>query len=116
MPYVLATRNDDLLTCPDGHREQAKVLATLAGVDADGRIDPTAWERRSLGYGAHGERVYDWTAVALDPAGLPDGLGPLAAGAPAGRTHRRPDRGGQDRAGAGLLPLRRTRARRRCAS
>ena len=75
MPYVLATRNDDLLTCPDGHREQAKVLATLAGVDADGRIDPAAWERRSLGYGAHGERVYDWTAVALDPAGLPDGWG-----------------------------------------
>jgi hypothetical protein len=48
------------------------VLATLAGVDAAGRIDPAAWERRSLGYGAHGERVYDWTAVALDLAGLPD--------------------------------------------
>jgi len=75
VPYVLATRNDDLLTCPDGHREQAKVLATLAGVDGEGRIDPAAWERRSLGYGAHGMRVYDWTAVALDPAGLPDGWG-----------------------------------------
>jgi SRSO17 transposase len=75
VPYVLATRNDDLLTCPDGHREQAKVLATLAGIDAHGRIDPTAWERRSLGYGAHGERIYDWTAIALDPAGLPDGWG-----------------------------------------
>lgn len=75
VPYVLATRNDDLLTCPDGHREQAKVLATLAGIDGDGRIDPTAWERRSLGYGAHGERIYDWTAVALDPTGLPDGWG-----------------------------------------
>src|SRR5690349_18846938 len=75
VPYVLATRNDDLLTCPDGHREQAKVLATLAGVDADGRIDPTSWERRSPGYGAHGERIYDWTAIALDPAGLPDGWG-----------------------------------------
>jgi SRSO17 transposase len=75
LPYVLATRNDDLLTCPDGHREQAKVLATLAGVDSAGRLDPAAWERRSLGYGAHGERVYDWTAIALDPAGLPDGWG-----------------------------------------
>jgi SRSO17 transposase len=75
VPYVLATRNDDLLVCPDGHREQAKVLATLAGIDGDGRIDPAAWERRSLGYGAHGERVYDWTAVALDPTGLPDGWG-----------------------------------------
>jgi SRSO17 transposase len=75
LPYVLATRNDDLLTCPDGHREQAKVLATLAGVDPDGRVDPAAWERRSLGYGAHGERIYDWTAIALHPAGLPDGWG-----------------------------------------
>jgi len=73
VPYVLATRNDDLLTCPDGHREQAKVLATLAGIDAHGKVDPTAWERRSLGYGAHGERVYDWTAIALDPTGLPQG-------------------------------------------
>ncbi len=80
------------------------MLATLAGVTADGRIDPTAWERRSLGYGAHGERVYDWTAVALDPTGLPErGLGPLAAGPPADH----PDRG-QDHGGAGLLSLRRT--------
>ena len=70
---MLATRNDDLLICSDGHREQAKVLATLAGVDADGKLDPAAWERRSLGYGAHGERVYDWTAIALDTTGLPDG-------------------------------------------
>ena len=75
VPYVLATRNDDLLTCPDRHRVPAKVLATLAGVTADGRIDPTAWERRSLGYGAHGERIYDWTAIALDPTGLPEGWG-----------------------------------------
>lgn len=75
VPYVLATRNDDLLTCPDGHREQAKVLATLAGVDAHGKVDPAAWERRSLGYGAHGERIYDWTAIALDPTGLPTGWG-----------------------------------------
>ena len=105
VPYVLATRNDDLLTCPDGHREQAKVLATLAGIDSDGRIDPAAWERRSLGYGAHGERVYDWTAVALDPAGLPDGWGHwLLVRQPDPRPTR-----GQDRAGAGLLPLRRTR-------
>jgi SRSO17 transposase len=75
VPYVLATRNDDLLTCPDGHRETAKVLTTLAGIDNNGKVDPAVWERRSLGYGAHGERVYDWTAIALDPAGLPDGWG-----------------------------------------
>lgn len=72
VPFVLATRNDDVLTSPDGHRRQAKVLATIAGArDAEG----DGWERRSIGAGAHGERVYDWTAVALDPAGLPDGWG-----------------------------------------
>jgi hypothetical protein len=57
---------------PDGHREQAKVLATLAGsMPAAGSTlrhgSGAAW-----GYGAHGERVYDWIALALDPAGLPD--------------------------------------------
>jgi SRSO17 transposase len=68
VPFVLATRNDDVLISPDGHRRQAKVLATLAGTGDGG-----GWERRSIGPGAHGERVYDWTAVALDPAGLPEG-------------------------------------------
>jgi SRSO17 transposase len=74
VPFVLATRNDDVLTSPDGHRRQAKVLATLAGArDPDTGRD--GWERRSIGAGAHGERIYDWTAVTLDPAGLPDGWG-----------------------------------------
>jgi len=27
MPYVVATRNDDVLTSPDGHRRQAKTLS-----------------------------------------------------------------------------------------
>ena len=69
VPFVLATRNDDVLTSPDGHRRQAKVLATIAGTAAGG------WERRSIGPGAHGMRDYDWTAVALDTAGLPPGWG-----------------------------------------
>ena len=68
VPFVLATRNDDMLTSPDGHRRQAKVMATLAGTAETG-----GWERRSIGPGAHGERIYDWTAVVLDPTGLPDG-------------------------------------------
>jgi SRSO17 transposase len=68
VPFVLATRNDDVLSSPDGHRRQAKVLATLAGHGEGG-----GWERRSIGPGAHGERVYDWNTVALDPTGLPDG-------------------------------------------
>ncbi len=70
VPFVLATRNDDVLSSPDGHRRQAKVLATLAGTGENG-----GWERRSIGPGAHGERIYDWTAVVLDPAGLPEGWG-----------------------------------------
>jgi SRSO17 transposase len=31
VPFVLATRSDDTLTCPDGRRHQAKRLLTLAG-------------------------------------------------------------------------------------
>jgi SRSO17 transposase len=69
-PYVLATRNDDVLTSPDGHRRQVKVLATIAGIGEHG-----GWERRSIGPGAHGDRVYDWKVIALDSAGLPPGWG-----------------------------------------
>ena len=71
VPFVLATRNDDMLTSPDGHRRQAKTLAVLAGY-SDGAA---GWERRAVGPGAHGLREYDWVAVALDPTGLPPGWG-----------------------------------------
>jgi SRSO17 transposase len=67
VPFVLATRSDDLLTCPDGRRHEAKALAGLAA--------PHSWERRSAGDGAHGERLYDWTVLTLDTTGLPDGWG-----------------------------------------
>ena len=68
VPYVLATRSDDVLGSPDGHRRQAKVLATLAGHGEGG-----GWERRAIGPGARGERIYDWTTVTLDTTGLPEG-------------------------------------------
>ena len=71
VPYVLATRNDDMLSSPDGHRRQAKTLAVLAGYAQGG----AGWERRAIGPGAHGLREYDWAVVALDPAGLPAGWG-----------------------------------------
>ncbi|GAY08095.1 IS701 family transposase [Pseudonocardia sp. N23] len=78
IPFVLATRNDDVLTSPDGNRRPAKVLATIAGARqliTDPDTEGCEWERRSIGPGAHGMRVYDWTAVALDAEGLPAGWG-----------------------------------------
>jgi SRSO17 transposase len=45
IPFVLGTRNDDLLTSPDGHRRPAKALATIAGVDENGQAG-VGWERR----------------------------------------------------------------------
>ena len=108
VPYVLATRNDDLLTCPDGHRRQAKVLATLAGVDSDGGRRVGA---ARIGPGAHGERVYDWTAVALDPAGLPDGWGHWLLV----RRQTEPGRG-QDRTGSWPSTAAPDPPRPRCAS
>ena len=44
------TRNDDVLTSPDGRRRKAKVQATIAGRGG-------GWERRSIGPGAHSERI-----------------------------------------------------------
>jgi SRSO17 transposase len=66
VPFVLATRSDDSLTCPDGRRHQAKHLAALVG--------DSGWERRSAGLGAHGERLYDWTVLALHATVKADGL------------------------------------------
>jgi SRSO17 transposase len=66
VPFVLATRSDDTLSCLDGRRHQAKNLIALAG---DG-----VWERRSAGPGAHGERLYDWAVIALDPTAKNDAL------------------------------------------
>ena len=71
---MLATRNDDLLTSPDGHRRQAKVLATIAGVGEDG--PPVAG-----GSGARSARVRTASGTTTGPpspstpAGLPDGWG-----------------------------------------
>jgi SRSO17 transposase len=68
VPFVLATRSDDTLTCPDGRRHQAKHLVTLVG--------DRAWERRSAGPGAHGERLYDWTVLTLHATARPTGSPP----------------------------------------
>ena len=68
VPFVLATRSDDLLPGPEGHRQQARALAAA--------VPDRAWERRSAGDGAHGERLYDWALVELaTTAGMPAGWG-----------------------------------------
>jgi SRSO17 transposase len=66
VPFVLATRSDDMLVCPDGHRVEARVLAGQAGTGV--------WERRSAGAGAHGDRIYDWAVIDLHPTQAGDRL------------------------------------------
>ncbi len=68
VPFVLVTRSNDTLTCPDGRRHRAENLLALAG--------DRAWERRSAGPGAHGDRLHDWTVLALHPTANTDGLPP----------------------------------------
>lgn len=63
LPYVMATRCDDLLAAPGGLRRQARTLA--------GQVDPHCWERRLAGDGAHGQCLYDWAWVALFTPDVP---------------------------------------------
>jgi SRSO17 transposase len=65
VPFVLATRSDDTVPGPGGHRRLARSWAT--------EIPTGAWERRSAGDGAQGPRLYDWATLELDSAGLPAG-------------------------------------------
>ena len=50
-------------------RPDLKILATPAGA-RDPDTGESGCEQRSISAGAHGERIYDWTAVALATAGL----------------------------------------------
>ena len=92
VPSVLATRNDDLLTSPDGHRRQAKTLAVLAGY-SDGAA---GWERRAIGPGAHGLRELRLDRRRARPGRAARRVGALAVGAPPDRA--RPT--GQNRTGS----------------
>ncbi len=65
VPFVLATRNDDVLISPDGHRRQAKVLATIAGTGDGG-----GWERRSIGLGRTANGSMTGPPWHSTPAGL----------------------------------------------
>ena len=57
LPYVLATRNNDTVATVDWR--QRRVRALIA------ELPDEAWQRRSAGAGAHGQRLYDWTRIEL---------------------------------------------------
>src|SRR3954454_469005 len=57
LPYVLATRSTDTVATVDWR--QRRVRALIAEVPTE------AWQRRSAGAGAHGQRLYDWARVEL---------------------------------------------------
>jgi SRSO17 transposase len=52
--YVLAVAKTTMFPTAWGRR-QARTLAAL--------VEPGAWERRSAGWGAKGERLYDWALI-----------------------------------------------------
>jgi hypothetical protein len=66
VPFVLATRSDDTLTCPDG--------ASSSGAQprCAGRLGRVGTPLGRAGRAC--QRLYDWTVLTLDPAGLIDGL------------------------------------------
>jgi hypothetical protein len=47
--------------------------ASRAGRALAAPAGPDGWERCSAESGVHGERLYDWTVLALDPARPPEG-------------------------------------------
>jgi SRSO17 transposase len=57
LPYVLATRSNDTVATTDWR--QRRVRALIA------ELPESAWQRRSAGAGAHGQRLYDWARIEL---------------------------------------------------
>lgn len=64
LPYVLATRSNDTVATVDWRQRKVRALI--------GELPESAWQRRSAGAGAHGQRFYDWARVEL-LAGLDPG-------------------------------------------
>lgn len=59
LAHVLAVPTSQMVICMDlGQRRAHAVIADLAETD---------WHRLSCGNGAHGQRLYDWTAVETRP-------------------------------------------------
>jgi SRSO17 transposase len=67
IPYVMATRCDDLVTSG---------LHTTSRVDTlVGKLPKGAWKRLSCGDGAHGPRRYDWVSTPIRRTFAPDRRG-----------------------------------------
>lgn len=62
---MLATRSDEVLTCPDGRRHEAQTLAALTG--------PTPGSDARLVRARPANGSTPKTMLPVDPAGLPDG-------------------------------------------
>jgi len=54
---VLATRSNDTVATLDWRQRQVRALIA--------ELPESAWQRRSAGAGAHGQRLYDWTRIEL---------------------------------------------------
>jgi hypothetical protein len=57
LSYVLATRSNDTVATVDWRQRRVRALIAEVG--------ESAWQRRSAGAGAHGQRLYDWARVEL---------------------------------------------------
>jgi SRSO17 transposase len=65
--YVLAIAKDHRITTGIGVRKAVELAV---------RLPPAAWQRRSAGAGAKGQRFYDWALIqTTDPAADPEGTG-----------------------------------------
>jgi SRSO17 transposase len=57
LAYVLATRSNDTVATTDWRQRQVRTMIA--------ELPETAWQRRSAGAGAHGQRLYDWARLEL---------------------------------------------------
>jgi SRSO17 transposase len=65
--YVLAVAKDHRITTGIGIRKAVELAV---------RLPSAAWQRRSAGAGAKGQRLYDWALIqTIDPAADPDNTG-----------------------------------------
>jgi SRSO17 transposase len=64
LPYVLATRSNDTVATVDWRQRRIRALIT--------ELPDEAWQRRSAGAGAHGQRLYDWARTDLLAGFNPD--------------------------------------------